>query len=169
MKIRSEQFEALQQQEETRKRSSGSSDAFGELFARELEQQESAGKAQTTSPMPGVRGLVLDPMLMMAQVEQTGAVEAVEQVAGDSAAAVVERVDGMLDKWEQYSRQIGAEEEADLKGASATLEDISGDLTQLREQNPDLAEQHPGLGSVVNELEVMSFTERFKMNRGDYV
>src|SRR5690606_13033259 len=116
-------------------------------------------------PPVGARAMILNPLLMANPVEEAGAV----QGADEAAAEVAGRLDGMLDKWEQYSRQIGAAGEADLKGAHGTLEAISGELSQLKEQNSDLADRYPGLGLVVNELEVMSFTERFKLNRGDYV
>ncbi|GFM38239.1 hypothetical protein [Desulfovibrio psychrotolerans] len=163
MKIRSEQLDALLQQEELKKRPKAA-EGFGDLFAQELERQEGASAAQGAVPPVGARAMVLNPLLMANPVEETGAVQ-----GADEAAEVAGRLDGMLDKWEHYSRQIGAAGEADLKGAHGTLEAISGELSQLKEQNPDLADRYPGLGLVVNELEVMSFTERFKLNRGDYV
>ena len=165
MKIRSEQVDALQQQEEVRKRSKTGGEGFGDLFAQELGRQDEASKTQATVPPVGARAMVLDPLLMANPVEEAGAVEG----TGTEAAGLVGQLDGMLDKWELYSRQIGAAESPDLKGAYGTLESISGDLSQLKEQNPELSARHPDLGSVVNELEVMSFTERFKINRGDYV
>lgn len=165
MKIRSEQLNALQQQEELKKRSKTTGDGFGDLFSQELERQDDAQKTQASVPPVGARAMVLDPLLMANPVQATGAVES----TGEEVTGVVGQLDGMLDKWELYSQQIGSSDTPNLKGASATLDSISGDISSLKEQNPELAARYPDLGSVVNELEVMSFTERFKMNRGDYV
>ncbi len=165
MKIRSDQLDALQQQEEIKKRSKSTGDGFGDLFAQELGLQDEASNTQAVVAPVGARAMVLDPLLMANPVQETGAVEG----TGEDAAAVVGQLDGMLDKWDTYSQQIGATTDPDLKGAYDTLESISGDIAQLKQNNPELSARYPELGSVANELEVMSFTERFKMNRGDYV
>lgn len=164
MKIRSEHLEALQQ-DELKKRPQQAAEGFGSLLAEELGLQDEAAPTKATVPPVGARTMVLDPLLMANQVDQTEAVQgSAEEVAG-----VVSQLDGMLDKWDTYTSQIGDTTSPDLKGAYGTLESISGDLAQLKAQNPELAASHPGLNTVVNELEVMSFTERFKINRGDYV
>lgn len=109
--------------------------------------------------------MLLDPLLMANAVDKTAEVSS----SGETTEVLTGQLEGVLSGMDAYSTQIGAHPQADLKGAYATLEEISGELTKLREQNPELTDRHPELGAVVNELEVMTVTERFKLNRGDYL
>jgi hypothetical protein len=82
---------------------------------------------------------------------------------------VADTLGGVLDDWENYSRMIAGEGgNADLRSAYSTLEGIGEEVARIRDAVPDLAERHPGMGRIVDELEVMTVTERFKINRGDY-
>ena len=84
----------------------------------------------------------------------------------DSAgAAVTGQVESILDKWDSYAATL-AGPQAGLKSAYGTLDEITKDVANLKEGQPNL---DPGLRSIVDELETLATTEQFKFNRGDYV
>lgn len=158
MKITNEQLQALQQEEAKRKQRSAAP-GFGSLLAGKLQGAEGTGEAQAALPPPGAGAV--NPLLMVQQVTQSD--------SSVPLSGVADSLDGMLDNWENYSRIIGQQgAAADLRAAYSTLESIGNDLARIRQTVPDLDARHPGMGQMVNELEVMTTTERFKINRGDY-
>jgi hypothetical protein len=52
-----------------------------------------------------------------------------------------------------------------LREAHAALQDMQGQVDGLKAA----AKDQPGLQSIVNELDVLTRTEQFKFNRGDYL
>ena len=54
-----------------------------------------------------------------------------------------------------------------LKQANNMLANIEDSVRQLKAATPNLSSDSP-LNSMVNELEIMTVTERNKLNRGDY-
>lgn len=162
MKLRIDQLDALQQQEGL-KRKKDAAEGFDTLLAEELGRNGAVQDVREVAPPPGAG--VINPLLMTEQVQEVQSVAG----AGEAAGTVMDRLDGMLNQWDMYARQLGDAAGADLKGAYRTLEGLSGDIRSLKADNPDLTSQYPQLSSVVNELEVMTVTERFKINRGDYL
>ncbi|ABB38254.1 hypothetical protein Dde_1455 [Oleidesulfovibrio alaskensis G20] len=159
MKITNEQLQALQQQEEARKKPRGAAAGFDSLLAGQLQGGAQGAAAQSVLPPPGAGSV--NPLLM---VQQTGQTEGAVPLSG-----VADTLGGVLDDWENYSRMIAGEGgNADLRSAYSTLEGIGEEVARIRDAVPDLAERHPGMGRIVDELEVMTVTERFKINRGDY-
>ena len=55
-----------------------------------------------------------------------------------------------------------------LRQAYALLQGIDGQVASLKENTAGLRGQNPGLDTLVNNLEVLATTEKFKFNRGDY-
>lgn len=87
--------------------------------------------------------------------------EAVIQAAFDQAS-------GTLDLWDKYARTIGASPAPTaLRDAWTLLEGIDAQVSQMR-ANPIMG-KNEGLNSLLNELEIMATTEKFKFNRGDYL
>ncbi len=157
MKITNEQLQALLQQEEARKKQQNAvAPGFDALLSGKLQKSDST---QAVLPPPGAGAI--PPLLATQQVQ--GAESTVP------LAEAADRLDHMLDSWERYSRLLGNRTGVDLRAAYSTLEGIDQDVSSLREAMPDLAERHPGMGRMADELEVMTATERVKLNRGDYM
>ena len=73
-------------------------------------------------------------------------------------------------EWENYAATLQASgRDKGLRPAFGVLENIETGLKELKDKWPSLSRDHPGLKSVVDELEVMAVTERIKFNRGDYL
>ncbi len=155
MKIRPDQIEGVRpEQQKSTNRVKQPQQAFGDLLNEEVEKTQQTQQTQGLTPPP-----VVNPLL------QTLGAEAVEQVGGDEQAAIGQ-MEGLLDKWDDYADKLSS---SGLKEAYNALEDISGEVSRLKEQYPDMAEKNPGLNAVANELDAMATAEKFKFNRGDYV
>ncbi len=163
MKIGTEQLEALQRQEQTQRKTTGGAAAvgdFGALLSQELSGTESTQAAVSVAP-PGAAGI--DPLLM---VSSTDEVDAASDSTGLDQA--MEQLDGLLNNWDAYARELGqGASSGGLRGAYSMLQGIDSSLRDLKQNMPNLSD-HEGLAAMVNELEVMAATEKFKFNRGDY-
>lgn len=159
MKISNDQVSAVEQQQRAERASQGETQggvAFGELLAREMDE----GSVSALG-VGGPRPLGVNPLLM-AQVP------AVEKPQAEQK--VMESLDSLLNDWEEYAGQLESQGESmDLKDAYKRLSRIGGEIERLKAENPDMGQKNPGLKSIVDELEVLSVTETFKFNRGDYV
>ncbi|MBZ2172779.1 hypothetical protein EKK70_14420 [Desulfovibrio sp. DS-1] len=166
MKIGTEQLEALQRQESTQRKNTGGANAvgdFGALLSQELGGTESAQSAASVVP-PGAAGI--DPLLMVSAPDGVDGVDAVSDSTGLDQA--MEQLDGLLNNWDAYARELGqGASTGGLRGAYSMLQGIDNSLRDLKQNMPNLSD-HEGLAAVVNELEVMAATEKFKFNRGDY-
>ena len=162
MKIQTDQLTALRQTTEQSKGTKDSSDAFAALLAKET---GSTGAAQASGlvapPLTGLAGIDLSSLQAVDSTDASGEINEQER-------AVMENVDTLLTKWESYADKLAAGAGSDsLKQAYGVLDDIESGVRQLKEDLP--AGANAGLGSLVNELEVMTVTEKFKFNRGDYI
>lgn len=157
MKIRPDQIEGMQP-EQTQRRTTQSTpgQAFGEFL-----NQEVAKGGTSTAAAAVVPPLMANPMLA------TGALDQVQPV-DETRAAVAGQVESILDKWDSYAATLQTSG-ASLKNAYGTLDEIASGVEAIRADEPDLAATHPGLQSIVDELDAMAATERFKFNRGDYI
>ena len=167
MKIRSEHLDALLQQEQTRRKQPADAGGFDELLSQQLGEAGEAQEGLPAVPPPGARAGGVSPLLLQG-VEATAATSAVEEADASSVASAADSIGGLLDGWGAYAEELGKSGSGGLRNAYAMLEGLDGQLRSLREQSPDLASRHPGLASLVNDLEVMTTTEKFKFNRGDY-
>lgn len=163
MKIQTDQLTALQQ---AAGKTAGSKDASSDAFAAVLAQQlggESASQASGLSVPPLAGYAALD----ISGDQSTGSVEASGQYT-EEEQAVMNNVDNLLAKWENYADQLASGSGGDsLKQAYGVLENIETGVKQLKDDLP--SDVNAGLGSLVNELEVMTVTEKIKFNRGDYI
>ena len=97
-------------------------------------------------------------------------VEGVDATSADATGLdeAMAQLDGLLDNWDAYARELGqGASSGGLRGAYSMLQGIDSSLRDLKQTMPNLSD-HEGLAAVVNELEVMAATEKFKFNRGDY-
>lgn len=82
--------------------------------------------------------------------------------------AAFEQASGTLDMWDKYAAILGSSPaDSALRDAYSLLEGIDDRIMELR-NNPS-ANSNPALNGLLNELEVLSTTEKFKFNRGDYL
>ncbi|WP_285906557.1 hypothetical protein [Pseudodesulfovibrio pelocollis] len=156
MKIRPDQIEGIQPEQTQRKSPVAPGQAFGDLLSQEVAKGTTAVAAQAPPPP-----LLVNPLLA------TGALSASQQVDG-TAEAVADRVESILDKWDSYAATLQSPG-ASLKDAYGTLDQIAAEVQSVRTDSPDLASRHPGLQSIVEELDTLAAAERFKFNRGDYI
>ncbi len=163
MKIRPEQLEALRREEELRSRSQpDKTGKFGDMLAQEVRKSDVQQAAEGLEA-PG-------------RTEAATGAEAVQAV--DRAEAiqpqitereVMDTLDAVLDKWESYADSLGAMRQGDLRQAYGVLEDISSEVEGLKAAAGSLEDGGGDLQSMVDTLEIMTVTERFKFNRGDYL
>ena len=161
MKIRPEQLEALKQQETSRTRPRPGSQEFEDMLAQEVERSgTSEGTERAAAPPPGAG---IAPLLSVEGVSQVEPVRKTEH-------EVMEHLDSVLAKWEDYADHLhDGGQETGLKRAYGVLENISSEVSELKETAGVLGEADPGLKSMVDELEIMTVAERIKFNRGDYI
>ncbi len=160
MKIQTDQLSPLQQVGQVNKTAQASpTQAFSEVLAKEVDAGMAAAKATTTPPIGGMAGL--------AQAMATQAAQAVTQPT-NTERAVMDNVDTLLNQWENYAGQLASGNSGQLRQAYGTLETIQSGVQKLKDENPGLAGSSPQISSLVNELEVMTVTEKIKFNRGDY-
>lgn len=138
-------------------RSSADTDAFASLLAKEVGGQSDQATGLAAPLLTGYGALDLSG------IQATDATQTTE----DERAAM-DNVDSLLGQWEQYADQLATGSGGDsLKKAYGVLENIASGVKQLKD---GLAgDANSPLGAMVNELEVMTVTEQYKFNRGDYV
>ena len=162
MKIQTDQLTALRQTTEQSKGTQDSSDAFAALLAQQTGTASVApSSGLTVPPLSSLSGIDLSSL------QGVDSTEASEEI-NEQERAVMENVDTLLAEWENYADKLAAGSGSDsLKQAYGVLEHIESGVRQLKEDLPESTTA--GLGSLVNELEVMTVTEKFKFNRGDYM
>jgi hypothetical protein len=164
MKITQEQVSALRQadsQELTR--TAAEPGVFESLLTREVQGIETPDAGQT--PVPPIGG-GMHEIASLLQAE--GATPAQDLTEKERTA--MENVDSLLTEWENYADQLASgSQEGGLRQAYGVLEHIESGVQKLKQDWPGMAQDNPGMGSLVNELEVMAVTEKIKFNRGDYI
>lgn len=171
MNINTDQLEALlrlqEQQAGALRRQAGQS---GQGFESLLAQQLNAGQeAQVSSGQPLVPGSAQSGLVsqMLLQAASPG-----QELEPDAAVlqAAFEQASGTLELWDGYARAIGsAGEGGSLKEAWEMLEGIENQVARLRQDTSSVRGQNAGFDSLLNDLEVLTATEKFKFNRGDYI
>ena len=157
MKIRPDQIEGVQPEQSQRKdKAQQPGQAFGDLLNQEVARGDAPAGTQGAVPPP-----IVNPLI---------AADAVSGVHNADATAdrVTGQVESILDKWDSYAETL-SDTDAGLKSAYGTLDDIAEEVAAINSEQPDLAQSHPGLKAIVDELETLTAAERFKFNRGDYV
>jgi hypothetical protein len=164
MKIHPDQLEGVRLDPTTQtNRGIPSQTAFGEILSEEMAKTGAQSAVTGTASLPPPGGLGTLSALIGAQN-----VEATTQ-ATQSESAIMEQMDSVLDKWDQYAQSLqGTQDSASLKQAYGVLDDIDSAVQGIKSANPDLAQTSPALQGMVSDLEAMTVTERIKFNRGDY-
>lgn len=152
MKITLDQLAALQlqQQKNTARPTSG------EGFALALNQEMNLGTPiQSGQSVPMAMPLVgLDQALQAAMLNKP------------TEQTVMNKMDSLLSQWENYSQTIGAPN-GSLRDGYTQLAAIRENIQEVR---GDMAHSPAnGLQSILEELDILTTTEEFKFNRGDYL
>ena len=160
MKIQTDQVVPVQQTGKVQTAQSAPATNFGEILANEVAGGQQTAAVAAPPPLAGAAGLA-----------QAMAAQAAGQVADVSSErrAVMDNVDSILNEWEKYSGQLASGSSNQLRQAYGTLETIQDGVKKLKDEHPGLDGHSPQLSSLVNELEVMTVTEKIKFNRGDYL
>ncbi|EFL51548.1 conserved hypothetical protein [Solidesulfovibrio fructosivorans JJ]] len=162
MKIQNDQLTALQQAAANKSaEKKDGSDAFAALLAKEVGEGQSSQSGFAAPPLAGYAALDVSGSQGADAAAASGQLSEEEQ-------AVMRNMDSLLAKWEDYADQLASGSGGDsLKQAYGVLENIETGVKQLKDDLP--SDANTGLGSLVNELEVMTVTEKIKFNRGDYI
>ncbi|MBQ3058840.1 MAG: hypothetical protein IJD16_00785 [Desulfovibrio sp.] len=169
MNITTEQMEALllrqSQQAGGLPRQSGQSGSFEALLARQMNDEADASAVSGAFLTPGTAQSGLISQMLLQSSEQSRAADADTQVL----QAAFDQASGTLELWDDYARALSSSgQETSLRDAYAMLEGIESQVSRLRQDTDSLRGRNPGFDSLLNELEVMTVTEKFKFNRGDY-
>ncbi len=164
MKITNDELDALRQQEQTKSKTTTEAGNFGELLAQELGEDNSAsGVEGLGAPPPGAKTLGIGSMLQVENISET-------QEAMPTEQEVMDNIDSLLSKWENYAQTLQTQDQDEgLRQAYGVLENIQQDIDGLKGSMPNLAQENSDLQGMVDELEIMTVTEKIKFNRGDYL
>jgi len=159
MKIRTEHLEQLREEQQLQRKQAeapGKPGKFGDLLAKEMEK---ASGAMEQAPVAR-----LGTDLRFDQGSPGRSMGAVP-----SEGRIMENMDTLLDQWEKYAQRLESPaRRTTLREAYSVLEGISHAVSELKQDVPKFASDNPSLESMVNELEILTVTETFKFNRGDY-
>ena len=165
MKINNQHLEALRQVQEQQSKKVGLDKAPGlEDFAATL-AQELGSSGTTAGEAVAPRQVSLGELAAGMGVSLPTATTGVDE----DAAQAMAQLSSLLDGFDAYTQVLGSGNEGNLKAAYAALEQLSGTVSNLKGSLSDAAAKHPELNDVLNELEVLAYTERFKFTRGDYL
>lgn len=173
MKI-NEELERLLSTEQYRQQARPVGNSGGEGFESLLTQQlrQSDVTAQTDAQM--LRALS-DPMRLAhidaAALGGLGAVEGSGEADGDDALiqTLTFGISSTLDGMDKYAASLQSGSATSLKDAWTALQSMNSSISGMRQEMGQLSKPHAELESMLNELEVLSATETFKFNRGDYL
>lgn len=165
MNIRTDYLESLKRLEQSQKPSSVSGgEGFAAVFAQEI------GRAEDMEALssPAVRNATIDPSLFVNTLNET---DTEETVSSADDATLLRMFTGQatdaLHSWEEYA--ITLANGSTSRAAWSALDGLDGQVQALKKTLANFSQTEPELESVVNELEIMAATEKFKLNRGDYV
>ncbi|MDR1777109.1 MAG: hypothetical protein LBR31_04690 [Desulfovibrio sp.] len=171
MKIRSDQINNLLSAQGaasgTPDRQTKAPSAFDDILAEEQLKANSAGSVgATVPPLPGAGNAGIIQSLLLGSLN---GVEAEQSVHPDEAVLneAFNQVSGTLDLLDKYSASLGTA--GSLKDAYSLLSDFDGNVESLEKSAGALRAQHPEMDSLLNELKIISVTEKIKFNRGDYL
>ena len=172
MKVTNDQLEALLRQQSQSSSTSRTQTAQGGGFEAALTEQLGLENAVATSAFSSAAtgqasqasqaSMISQMLLGTTQTEPADIDEDVIQSAFSQAS-------GTLDMWDSYVNALGSSGQGgSLREAYSLLQGIDGQVSALKTNTAAVRGQNEGLDSLVNELDVMTATEKFKFNRGDY-
>jgi len=161
MKITNEQLRIMQENELRKAQQQGKpSGEFGELLALQMEK----GQAQESVSPLGSSPLSSQVIVPLSEEGDAAAARGILS-SGDAAT----KMDGMFTSFERYAEQLAQGNTGSLRDAYSLLQDVSGQIAGFKAEYPNAGEEMPEMAALLNELDVLTTTETFKFNRGDYL
>jgi hypothetical protein len=173
MKIENDVIKALQQNEACGKPSTSPAGtihpgAFEALLAGHLQKAGDDG-GLTASPARTAtlngRDATSAALLLQSVTEEDQADSGTDSEEGLTA----ESVEKLLNKWEEYAQALNPRNADNLRGVYSLLQGMSAELREIKTAGQELLAKNATLGSLVNELDVLTTVETIKFNRGDYL
>lgn len=163
MKISNEQLAALKAAE-GQKKSQATDEGFAALLGDVLGKAAGPQSANLSGAniMPGQFAAPLAGVQGLGNLDEATAIQAAGLEMSTMMVNVLSGLDGYTDKLADGST-------GSLRDAFSLLEDTTGQLSALRAAFPEMESSHPELAAMANELDVLTTTEKFKFNRGDYL
>ena len=170
MEINTDQLEALLRLKEQQAQNLPKAGAKPGIFDAILSEQMGGEPSVKLGTAAGTLSTSAAQAAMFSQIMLDRS-EADNSLDPDAAVlqAAFEQASGALNLWDAYAKSLGSPGgSADLKEAYALLQGIDSQVDRMRQDTAALRQANMGLDSVLNELEILSATEKFKFNRGDY-
>ncbi len=164
MKISNEQIVALQESEARRK-----NQAPAEGFESLLSEQLGQGQAQGVAPAMDMRSAMLHGLIPATLPQQIAGVNEAAPQVQPALEEAMKQMENMFSGLEGYANQLASKDTTSLRNAYSMLENVSSELASFKAAFPDMEAQQPELAAMMNELDVITRTETFKFNRGDYL
>ena len=164
MKIRTEELNALLQQEQIGQKAQSKGEGFETMLARELRQPGDGAQGALPPPL-GAQAEIIGQMLLnpLAQAEAVDPLDNALQLS-------LQQASGLLDSVNAYINALSARgADGNLKAVYPLLAGMEQQMGVLKQGAAPLVAGNAGLASLINELEILTTTEKFKFNRGDYV
>lgn len=170
MNIQNEQLEALRPQQPIdiqHNQQLSQANPFDTVLDRQIELAEQASQASAAAATVRQSGqasaaAMCSQMLLASSDDGTAS-------AGNAVQRAFAQASGTLDMWDSYVDALqDANATGSLRHAYVLLQDINAQVASLKAGSATVRGQDAGLDALVNALDVMAVTERFKFNRGDY-
>jgi len=159
-----EELNALLQQEQAGQKAQPKGEGFDAMLAKEL-RQPGGGAQGTLPPPPGAQAGVIGQMLLDPQA-QAEAADPLDEALQQS----LQQASGLLDSMNAYVNALSARgADGSLKAIYPLLEGMEQQMDALKQGAAPLETKHAEFAGLINELEVLTTTEKFKFNRGDYI
>ncbi|MDR2055803.1 MAG: hypothetical protein LBQ10_08055 [Desulfovibrio sp.] len=137
---------------------------FDDILAEEqLRANAESGDSAAVPAPPGAGRTDLIRSMLLGGAEGEKPVSSEEAVLNEA----FNQVAGTLDVLDKYSISLGSARP--LREAYSLLDDVDGRVAGLEKGADTLRAQYPALDSLLNELKIISVTEKIKFNRGDYL
>ncbi|MDR2604837.1 MAG: hypothetical protein LBC55_05740 [Desulfovibrio sp.] len=160
MKISNEQLQAVQEIRTQRPATQHADTGFDRILTRELDN----GPAQGTDAS-GRTALPLPPQILPGL--EAGGVAGTGTALPAFSEEAADMVENVLTELEGYAAQLGRAEAADLRTAFASLQNMQEGISGFRQRFS--GDSGGTAGDLIDELDVLAVTEKFKFNRGDYL
>lgn len=133
---------------------------FAAVLSNELAQGQGAATV-----LPGMQDVL--PLIGLSESDAMGA-HTQAGIFSEQENQFMDELGELLDVADSYVQALaGQGRENSLKSVYSILDSISQKTKELKGVLAGLGD-NPVLADIVNELEVMASTEKFKLNRGDY-
>lgn len=167
MEINTQNLEALlqlqEQQAQLPRKSNNQAKGFEALLQNQMAAEGANGS--TINPLAAQEAQANLYSQLILETQNTDTAMNPDMAVLDAA---FQQASGTLDMWDKYAAILGSSPaDSALRDAYSLLEGIDDRIGEMR-NNPAIT-GNIALNGLLNELEILSTTEKFKFNRGDYL